>query len=291
MNTPDTLQRFVFEQAPVRGEIVHLDATWRAVLDRHDYPPVLRELLGELMAAAALLSATLKFSGSLIMQMQGTGPVKLLVVECNSDMTLRATATWEGELISPRLADLLGGGRFAITIDPQQVGQSYQGIVDLEGDSVAEVLQNYMTRSEQLDTRLWLAADATHAAGMLLQRLPGNPHEDDEAWNRAQILGGTVTRGELLALPAVEVVRRLYHEEDVRLFESSPVSFRCSCSRERVTDMLRMLGYDEVKSVVAEQGSVEVDCEFCNRHFGFDAVDVEQIFAAEVVTPASSARH
>jgi len=291
LNTPDTLQRFVFEQAPVRGEIVHLDATWRAVLDRHDYPPVLRELLGELMAAAALLSATLKFSGSLIMQMQGTGPVKLLVVECNSDMTLRATATWEGELISPRLADLLGGGRFAITIDPQQVGQSYQGIVDLEGDSVAEVLQNYMTRSEQLDTRLWLAADAGHAAGMLLQRLPSNAHDDDEAWNRAQILGGTVTRGELLALPAVEVVRRLYHEEDVRLFESSPVSFRCSCSRERVTDMLRMLGYDEVKSVVAEQGSVEVDCEFCNRHFGFDAVDVEQIFAAEVVTPASSARH
>jgi molecular chaperone Hsp33 len=291
LNTPDTLQRFVFEQAPVRGEIVHLDATWRAVLDRHDYPPVLRDMLGELMAAAALLSATLKFSGSLIMQMQGTGPVKLLVVECNSDMTLRATATWEGELISPRLADLLGGGRFAITIDPQQGGQSYQGIVDLEGDSVAEVLQNYMTRSEQLDTRLWLAADAGHAAGMLLQRLPSNAHDDDEAWNRAQILGGTVTRGELLALPAVEVVRRLYHEEDVRLFESSPVSFRCSCSRERVTDMLRMLGYDEVKSVVAEQGSVEVDCEFCNRHFGFDAVDVEQIFAAEVVTPASSARH
>ena len=270
---------------------MHLDATWRAVLDRHDYPPVLRDMLGELMAAAALLSATLKFSGSLIMQMQGAGPVKLLVVECNSDMTLRATATWEGELVSPRLRDLLGGGRFAITIDPQQGGQSYQGIVDLEGDSVAEVLQNYMTRSEQLDTRLWLAADAGHAAGMLLQRLPGSAHEDDEAWNRAQILGGTVTRGELLALPAVEVVRRLYHEEDVRLFESSPVSFRCSCSRERVTGMLRMLGYDEVKSVVLEQGSVEVDCEFCNRHFGFDAVDVEQIFAAEVVTPASSARH
>lgn len=291
MNTPDTLQRFVFEQAPVRGEIVHLDATWRAVLDRHDYPPVLRDLLGEMMAAAALLSATLKFSGSLIMQMQGTGPVKLLVVECNSDMTLRATANWEGELVSPLLHDLLGGGRFAITIDPQQGGQSYQGIVDLEGDSVAEVLQNYMTRSEQLDTRLWLAADAGHAAGMLLQRLPGNAHEDDEAWNRAQILGGTVTRGELLALPALEMVRRLYHEEDVRLFESSPVSFRCSCSRERVTGMLRMLGYDEVKSVVLEQGSVEVDCEFCNRHFGFDAVDVEQIFAAEVMTPAPSARH
>jgi molecular chaperone Hsp33 len=206
-------------------------------------------------------------------------------------MTLRATATWEGELVSPRLNDLLGGGRFAITIDPQQGKQSYQGIVDLEGDSVAEVLQNYMTRSEQLDTRLWLAADATHAAGMLLQRLPGDVHGDDEAWNRAKILGGTVTRGELLALPAVEVVRRLYHEEDVRLFESSPVSFRCSCSRERVTDMLRMLGHDEVKSVVLEQGSVEVDCEFCNRHFGFDAVDVEQIFAADVLTPASSARH
>ena len=291
MNTPDTLQRFVFEQAPVRGEIVHLDATWRAVLERHEYPVVLRDALGELMVAAALLSATLKFSGSLIMQMQGSGPVKLLVVECTSGMTMRATAKWEGDVSSLRLTDLLGGGRFAITIDPQQGGQSYQGIVDLEGDSIAEVLQNYMTRSEQLDTRLWLAADASQAAGMLLQRLPGSAHEDEDAWNRIQHLGSTITSAELRSLPAGEVIRRLYHEEDVRLFEAHPISFRCSCSRERVTGMLRMLGYDEVKSVVLEQGSVEVDCEFCNRHFGFDAVDVEQIFAAEVVTPASSARH
>jgi molecular chaperone Hsp33 len=285
------LQRLIFENAPVRGEIVQLDATWRAVLERHTYPPVLRNLLGELMAAAALLSATLKFSGSLVMQMQGSGAVKLLVVECNSDMTMRATAKWEGELAAAPLPDLLGEGRFVITIDPKEGGQTYQGIVSLDGDTVAEVLQNYMTQSEQLDTRLWLAGDGERAAGMLLQRLPGDDHGDEDAWNRAILLGATITQEELLHLPAVEIIRRLYHEEDIRVFESHPISFRCSCSRERVADMLRMLGYAEVQSILAERNGVEVGCEFCNRQYAFDRVDAEQLFAAEVITPAGPALH
>lgn len=291
MNSHDTLQRLIFENAPVRGEIVQLDATWRAVLERHTYPPVLRNLLGELMAAAALLSATLKFSGSLVMQMQGSGAVKLLVVECNSDMTMRATAKWEGELAAAPLPDLLGEGRFVITIDPKEGGQTYQGIVSLDGDTVAEVLQNYMTQSEQLDTRLWLAGDGERAAGMLLQRLPGDDHGDEDAWNRAILLGATITQEELLHLPAVEIIRRLYHEEDIRVFESHPISFRCSCSRERVADMLRMLGYAEVQSILAERNGVEVGCEFCNRQYAFDRVDAEQLFAAEVITPAGPALH
>jgi len=291
LNSHDTLQRLIFENAPVRGEIVQLDATWRAVLERHTYPPVLRNLLGELMAAAALLSATLKFSGSLVMQMQGSGAVKLLVVECNSDMTMRATAKWEGELAAAPLPDLLGEGRFVITIDPKEGGQTYQGIVSLDGDTVAEVLQNYMTQSEQLDTRLWLAGDGERAAGMLLQRLPGDDHGDEDAWNRAILLGATITQEELLHLPAVEIIRRLYHEEDIRVFESHPISFRCSCSRERVADMLRMLGYAEVQSILAERNGVEVGCEFCNRQYAFDRVDAEQLFAAEVITPAGPALH
>lgn len=291
MKTRDSLQRFVFEHAAVRGEMVHLDATWRAVLERRDYPPVLRDMLGELMAAAALLSATLKFSGSLLLQIQGDGPVKLLVVECNSDLSMRAMAHWEGELTPATLPQLVGAGRFAIIIDPKQGRQSYQGIVELEGDSVAAVLENYMRRSEQLDTRLWLAADEQQAAGMLLQKLPEERGSDPDAWPRALHLAGTVKRRELLNLSAGEVIRRLFHEEDIRLFEGAPLHFHCSCSRERVANMMLMLGYDEVRSILDEYGTMDVDCEFCNRHYTFDAVDAEQVFAAEAVVPPGGTRH
>jgi molecular chaperone Hsp33 len=287
----DTLQRFIFEGVPVRGEIVHLDATWRAVLERHDYPAPLRGVLGELMAAAALLSATLKFEGSLILQIQGSGAVKLIVVECTSDQTMRATAKWDGILAQGGFRELVGGGRFVITIAPSDAKQTYQGIVALQGDSVAAVLEHYMASSEQLETRLWLAAGADQAAGMLLQRVPGAPGNDPDAWNRALALGGTVTPDELLALPGQQVIRRLFHEEDVRLFEARIVSFRCSCSRERVVNMLRLLGRHEVRSIVAERGQVEVGCEFCNRRYVFDPVDAEQIFAAELVTPPGHTRH
>ena len=287
----DSLTRFVFEGAPVRGEIVHLDATWRAVLERHEYPRVLRTVLGELMAAAALLSSTIKFTGSLIMQVQGSGPVKLLVVECTSDQTMRATAKWDEPLEGSDFRELVGNGRFVITIAPEDAKQTYQGIVTIEGADVASALEHYMATSEQVETRLWLAADAECAAGMLVQRLPGSSERDPDAWNRAVQLTQTVTADELLQLPAREIVHRLYHEEDIRLFEARIMSFRCSCSNERVVNMLRLLGREEVVSILEERGAVEVNCEFCNRHYAFDAVDVEQIFAAEVMTPARRTKH
>lgn len=292
MEEQDSLQRLIFEHAPVRGEIVNLSATWRAVLERHDYPPRLQSLLGEMMAAAALLAATLKFSGTLIMQMHGTGSVKLLVVECTSDMTMRATAKWEGEVPSGTLAELLGDGRFVITLDPQEEGkQSYQGIVSLEGETVADALESYMLRSEQLETRLWLAADGNQATGMLLQKLPDQTTQDTDGWNRATHLGGTLTRDELLHLPASQIIHRLFHEEDIRVFESARVSFGCSCSHERVANMLRMLGHEEVRGILDEQEKIEVNCEFCNRHYEFDAVDAEQLFAATVVASVPPTLH
>jgi len=287
----DSLQRFLLESTPVRGEIVHLDATWRAVLERRSYPAPLQALLGDMMAAAALLSAILKFEGSLIMQMQGNGPVQLLVVEATSEHTLRATAKWEGDLAQGNVTELLGAGRFVISIVPSGGKQTYQGIVAIEGDSIAQVLEHYMAKSEQLETRLWLASDSQQAAGMLLQKLPAAPTQDEDAWNRAKQLGETIRREELLSLPAREIIRRLYHEEDVRVFESRPVAFRCSCSRERVTSMLRLLGHDEVKSIIAERNTVEVDCEFCGRHYTFDAVDAEQVFAADVITRPQPTKH
>lgn len=287
----DSLQRFIFEDTPVRGQLVHLDATWRAVLERHDYPPPLRRLLGELMAAGALLSATLKFEGALVMQMQGRGPVKLVVVEVTSEGTLRATAKWDGDLPEAPMRELLGDGHFVISVVPTDGVQSYQGVVDMRGDSVAEVLEHYMAHSEQLDTRLWLACDERQASGMLLQRLPATDETDPDAWDRACHLGGTITGDELLHLPARELIRRLFHEEDVRVFEAAPLSFRCSCSRERVTGMLRMLGLDEVRSIIEERGRIEVTCEFCRRRYTLDSVDAEQVFAADVQTRAGVTRH
>jgi molecular chaperone Hsp33 len=284
----DSLQPFVFEGAGVRGGIVHLGATWRAVLERREYPPALREVMGELMAAAALLASNLKFAGSMIMQMQGRGPVTILVVECTGDLALRAMAHWEGEPGGP-MPRLLGGGRFVITLDPAEGRQKYHGVVALDGDTVAEVLTHYMHRSEQLETRFWLAADGAQACGMLLQRMPHAAGPD--AWNRALALAGTLGREELLATPATTLIRRLFHEEDIRVFPDRPVSFRCTCSRDRVIAMLRMLGQGEVVAVATERGKVEVNCEFCNRRYAFDPVDVEQIFAAETLVPPSSSRH
>jgi len=287
----DSLQRFLFENTPVRGHLVHLDATWRAVLERHDYPEPLRALLGELMAAGALLSATLKFDGALIMQMQGGGPVTLLVVEVTSEGTMRATATWEGELVEGTMQALVGGGRFAISLVPGDGSQPYQGIVDLHGDTVAEVLEHYMAASEQLETKLWLASDERQAAGMLIQKLPATEESDLDAWARVNHLAGTIKNDELLHLPAREVIRRLFHEEDVRLFEATPLAFRCSCSRDRVIGMLRMLGRDEVHSILEERGKVEVTCEFCRKRYTLDPVDAEQVFAADVQTPPGRTRH
>jgi molecular chaperone Hsp33 len=287
----DALTRFLFDSAAIRGEIVHLDATWQTVQENHDYPPVLRHAMGELMAAAALLAATLKLKGSLILQIQGKGPVSLLVVECTGDMAMRATAKWQGELPPGGLAQLIGDGRFVITLDPKDGKQTYQGIVPLEGDSIAEILQNYMTRSEQLDTRLILAADDLNAGGMLLQKLPQQAGQDEDAWTRASHLAATLKSEELLGLPAQEILHRLYHDEDIRLFEPQAVTFQCNCSRQSVANMLRMLGREEVESVLAEHGEIEVHCEFCNQRYGFDSVDAAQLFSPDKTAPGSQTRH
>ena len=283
MPDSDTLQRFVFEHAPVRGEIVHLDATFRAVLERRSYPEPIRSILGEFMAAAALLAATLKFHGSLILQIQGGGPMTLLVVECTSDRTLRAIAHWEEAQLSPLLEELVGAGRLVITVEPRTGAERYQGIVNLEGASVARAMENYYALSEQLETRVWLASDPQRAAGMLLQKLPG-ASADNDLWTRATELGKTVTPAELIELPVRDLLRRLYHEEDVRLFPPDPLSFRCSCSRERVEGVLLMLGRDDIHALLEERGKVDVDCEFCGKHYSLDAVDVEQVFIANRVT-------
>lgn len=287
----DSLERFVFEEAPIHGRIVHLDATWRAVLERREYPAPVRELLGEFMAAAALLTATLKFDGRLIMQVQGNGPVSLLVVECSSERAMRALAQWEGDIGPLPFSELFGDGRLVITIDPLNDKERYQGVVELEGDSIAQALEGYFERSEQIDTRLWLAADDEQAAGMILQRLPDKESEDVDAWDRAAHIGSTITQRELLTLSAKDLLHRLYHEDDIRLFQRMPVSFRCSCSRDSVERALHMMGETEVRSILTERGRVEVDCEFCGNHYELDTVEVEQLLVVGHTTEAPRTRH
>lgn len=287
----DLLTRFLFENAAIRGEIVHLDATWQSVQAHHAYPPILRQAMGELMAAAALLAATLKLQGALILQIQGKGPVSLLVVECTGDMHMRATAKWQGDLPEGGLPALVGEGRFVITLDPRDGKQTYQGIVPLEGESIADILQNYMTRSEQLDTHLVLAADQSRAGGMLLQKLPQQHEQDSDAWARAGHLAATLKSEELVGLPAQEILHRLFHEEDIRLFDPQPVCFHCTCSKEGVANMLRMVGREDVDGILAEQGLVEIHCDFCNRRYAFDPVDIEQVFSGERTAPGGSTHH
>lgn len=290
MSDADTLQRFVFENSNVRGDFIHLRASYQAVRERATYPDLIAEQLGQALAASALLSATIKFGGSLIMQIQSSGPLNLLVAQCTHDRHLRGLAHWQDVVHEGTLPQMYGNGRLVITIDNAHNDERYQGIVSLEGDTLAEALETYFTQSEQLETRLWLVADQHQAVGMLLQRLPG-PDVDDDLWQRVEALGATLTVEEMLQLPTREILRRLFHEEDVRLHDAEPVSFRCSCSREKIVNMLRGLGQEESNAILTEQGKIEVTCEFCNASYRFDTVDVEEIFTSDVPPPESSSRH
>ena len=300
MADSDLLRRFLFERWPVRGHLVRLDASWRAVLEHHDYPPVLTRTLGEAMAATVLVAGTLKFEGRLLMQFQGPGPMHLMITECTDRHAIRGVARFRGELPpEAALSALTGGGQLAVTVDNQRHDHRYQGVVPLNHPGLAACLEDYFARSEQLPTKLVLAAGPDRAAGLLLQRVatgasafggedPRAIEEADDAWRRIGLLAGTLTAEELLRQPCEAILRRLFHEDDVRLFEGSPVFFQCVCSRERVTGILRSLGEEEVAGILQERGDVEVRCEFCNRAYTFDRVDAARIFAAG--SPAGPAR-
>jgi molecular chaperone Hsp33 len=298
---PDTLQKFMIESSLVRGELVELSDTWQQIQTRRDYPPAVRTMLGEMLSAAALLSANLKFNGSIIMQIHGDGPVQLLVVECDSTLRLRAMAKLrDGAVVADdatllQMVNVQGNGRFAITLDPNDKlpgQQAYQGIVALDGDSVSGVIENYMMRSEQLDTRLWLAADGNVARGLLLQKLPSdggiNLHVADDAdtWNRAVMLASTLQNSELLETDIMTLMQRLYWEETLRVFEPRHPSFHCGCSREKVGNMLKMLGKEEIDEALEELGQLAVNCEFCGQDYSFDRVDCVQLFATEPLAVA-----
>jgi molecular chaperone Hsp33 len=311
----DILQKFIFDNAAVRGELVEISNAWREIQSRHAYPKAVRALLGEMVAAAALLSANLKFNGSIVMQIHGDGLVKLLVVECDANLRLRATAKLRDGAEVPddatvvQLLNQHGRGRFVITLDPQDKvpgQQPYQGVVPLVGEDIATVIENYMLRSEQMDTKLWLAADEHVARGLLLQKLPRNSsvegqvkqaseEEDLETWTRAVMLGQTLKQEELLTTDVETLLRRLFWEETIRVFDPLHPVFHCTCSREKVGNMLRMLGKEEVESALHDLGELGINCDFCGKHYGFDAVDCAQLFASDTtadgLAPPSTIKH
>ena len=323
----DQLLKFLFEGQPVRGMLVRLGPSWRELLSRrtsvsdggHAFAPPVRALLGEMAAAGLLMQASLKFNGALVLQMQGDGPVRLAVAETQPDLSFRATAKVVGEVAADaRLEALLnvgGQGRCAITLDPldRQPGQQpYQGVVALHGDrreplqQLSEVLAHYMLQSEQLDTRLVLAANDEVAAGLLIQRLPVSGAANlagglrisadevqigrNEDFNRIALLAATLTAEELLTLQPAQILRRLFWQETVRMFEPMTPHFACRCSRLRVAGMLRGLGADEVGSLIEERGEAEVGCDFCGAVYRFDPVDVAELFTADRQKPPASSQ-
>lgn len=280
MTDKDLLHRFIFDNAPVRGGIVHLTQSYQEIMQQHQYPTPIRRLLGEALAAITLLSSIIKFKGRLTLQFRGKGQLKLFVAQCNQALELRALAQWDGELSQENISAALTQGVLAIMMEPDVPGgKRYQGIVEWQGNSLAESIEGYFRQSEQLPTRIWLSVNETTAAGLLLQVMPNEKPELFESdWEHLAILTQTVTQDELLTLNHTDLLNRLYVEEDVRLFEPNSVSFRCDCSTARSEQAVKLLGPEEAEQELKEKQNLIVTCEFCSREFIFDRVDVARIF-------------
>ncbi|HEY0767308.1 MAG TPA: Hsp33 family molecular chaperone HslO [Steroidobacteraceae bacterium] len=301
----DQVRRFIFEKRPVRGHWVRLEGAWRELRAHTDYPPAVSELLGQAVAASVLLAATLKFRGTLTFQLQGNGAVGLLVAQCAHDFRLRAVARYDDAAVRELSGDCRRGavfrrlvgtdGRITVTVEADEKSMRYQGVVPLAGTSLAESLEAYFASSEQLPTRVLLAADEAYGAGMLVQKLPeaaaGDADEVAAAWEGAQRGIERLSPAQLLRCSAEQLLAQGFTDQDLRLFRGAPVQFECRCSHGRVAGLLRALGADEVRGVLQEQGAVTVTCEFCRRPYRFDAVDVEALFAQDPASGGSEAIH
>jgi molecular chaperone Hsp33 len=301
----DLVRRFIFEKRPVRGHWVRLEGAWRDLRAHADYPPAVRDLLGQAVAASVLLAATLKFRGTLTFQLQGDGALNLLVAQCTHDFRLRAVARFDAGAVGDLAGDARRGavfrqlvgteGKITVTIEADEKSMRYQGVVPLAGTSLAESLEAYFASSEQLPTRVLLAADDTHCAGLLVQKLPDadadHPEEVAAAWDEAQRGIERLDAALLLQAPVEKLLAQGFPGRDLRLFRGAPVLFECRCSSGRVAGLLRALGEEEVRDVLKEQGAVTVTCEFCHRPYRFDAVDVETLFSQGQPAGGSAAIH
>ncbi|CAH8191067.1 MULTISPECIES: Hsp33 family molecular chaperone HslO [Vibrio] len=275
------LNRYLFKDLSVRGELVQLDKVYQEIISSKEYPAPVQKLLGELMVATTLLTATLKFEGSITMQLQGNGPVSLAVINGDNEQKVRGVARWEGDIADDAdLHTLMGKGHLVITIEPKQ-GERYQGVVGLEGANLVEVLEGYFIRSEQLKTRLWIRIGEhegkAHAAGMLLQTMPDGTGTPDD-FEHLEQLTNTVKNEELFTLPANDLLYRLYNQEKVQLFDPQPVEFHCGCSRERSGAAIITIGQDEINDILATEGSVSLHCDYCGTNYSFDQAEITELY-------------
>lgn len=281
----DTLNRFLFDNHAIRGEITHLEQTYQAILDNHTYPVAVQKVLGELLVITSLLTATLKFEGDIAVQLQGDGPLSLAVVNGNDQQQLRGVARVKSDIANnATLKEMVGNGYIVITITPKN-GERYQGIVGLESDTLIGCIENYFMQSEQLPTRLFIKTGVYDnkpvAAGILLQVLPGNENTVD-SFEHLSTLTGTITRDELFELSTEEILYRLYNQEQVRLFETHNVTFKCGCSRERCEESLMTLPANEIDQMLEEDGGkIDIHCDYCGKHYVFDTIDIAQIRAKQ----------
>ena len=282
MSNHDQLHRYLFENMAVRGELVTASHTFQQMLENHSYPAPVQTLLGELLVATSLLTATLKFDGDITVQIQGDGPLKMAVINGNNQQEMRCVARLQGDIAEgSSMREMLGNGVMVITITPNE-GERYQGVVGLEGETLAECLEAYFMQSEQLPTRLFIRTGEHNgtacAAGMLLQIMPAQPNNVEDLSHLAQ-LTATVKSEELFGLPANEVLYRLYHQEEVTLYEPQDVTFRCTCSRERSASALLTVPVEELNHMLEEDGNIDMHCEYCGNHYVFDKIDIESLFA------------
>ncbi len=290
MSSPDQIQRVIFENANIRSVLAGLQDSYQQVIERQQYPGVIRNILGEMLAAVSLLSATLKFDGRLMLQAQSENQVKVLMAECSHQRDLRAIARFEGDV--PEDADfcaLLQGGQLVITIEPDK-GKRYQGVVPLEGTTLSQCLEAYFSRSEQLPTQIHLVADEQRAAGFLLQVMPAKG-DSEEDWQHFSHLGATLSATELLELDNETLLRRLFHEEECRLYDPEPVQFHCDCSHQRTAEVLKYMTQEELEEILREEGIIEVNCQFCNENYKFDQADIAMLFSGTANIEASDQIH
>lgn len=284
--TKDLLQRFIFENEPVRGEYVKLENSFQAVLSQHDYPPAVRQILGECLCAASLLSAIIKFEGRLTVQFRGKGRLKLLLAQCDSKNHLRGLAKYDGDLSYDELMSAFQEGILMIMLDSGTKGQRYQGVVEWQGNSLAESIQGYFRNSEQLATKIWLKSDETCAVGFLLQVIPVSENATRElereivnpSWYRIIKQTEAADINLLMSAPYPEFLTQLYPDETIRVFAASSIEFFCGCTRKRGEEAIELLGCDEAEEEIKDKQCIAVTCDFCNKEYLFDRADVEAIF-------------
>lgn len=289
MQDPDRIIRFVFEKMAIRGQWLKLSTSWRSVIANHNYSAPVQQQLGQAIVASTLLAATIKFKGLLVLQAQGQGPLTAVIAQSTNDYYIRGLARNSASVGTGTLTELYGKGRLVITIEPDN-NRPYQGIVELDGENLAQALENYYAQSEQIKTRFWLFANGQQAAGLLLQELPGEQDSEDD-WKRIEMLANTVTEQEILELSYQKMLYRLFNEESIRVFEPEPVQYRCRCSIAKIEQTLISLGHETLHELLQERDEVTVDCEFCNQQYSFDAVDINKLVVESNVIDGSNTQH